>query len=323
MGSPFLGHVRLSTWWMSPQGTLRAAWWARMACSSGPSSRQYTLPSALWYSPICRTPNWSALALRTWPAICARASAGSFRSSSDEGTTPFPANALAGMRRVVRCEAVSYREWSPQEVLESSLAADDPTSILPGPGMHIRRSDRMIRSPVGHRRARCPTANGSGGKLWRSQISSAIANSAAGLYAEVCKPLGVRAVMKVFLPACRAACLLFVFDTTRSRFTETDRPPARPDPRRAVRGPVLVAAGPIADPAEAGMTWRGLLLCALDGFQVLSRSKNRIRLPAMPGEERRRCHRKDFGPLTLGEWFEDIKFLIRDRGSNFTSGYAV
>ncbi len=29
-----------------------------------------------------------------------------------------------------------------------------------------------------------------------------------------------------------------------------------------------VAAGPIADPAEAGMTWRGLLLCAPDGFQV-------------------------------------------------------
>ena len=28
---------------------------------------------------------------------------------ADEGTTPFPANVLAGMRRVVRCEAVSYR----------------------------------------------------------------------------------------------------------------------------------------------------------------------------------------------------------------------
>jgi len=50
---------------------------------------------------------------------------------ADEGTTPFPANVLAGMRRVVRCEAVSYREWSPQELLESSLAADDPASILP------------------------------------------------------------------------------------------------------------------------------------------------------------------------------------------------
>ena len=98
---------------------------------------------------------------------------------ADEGTTPFPANVLAGMRRVVRCEAVSYREWSPQQLLESSLAADDPASILPV-WAHIRRSGRMIHSPVGHRMgARCPTANGSGG-LWRSPISSAIANSAAG-----------------------------------------------------------------------------------------------------------------------------------------------
>ena len=29
-----------------------------------------------------------------------------------------------------------------------------------------------------------------------------------------------------------------------------------------------LAAGPIADPGEPGMRWRGLLLCALDGFQV-------------------------------------------------------
>ena len=50
---------------------------------------------------------------------------------ADEGTTPFPANVLAGMRRVVRCEAVSYLEWDPQDLLEFSLAADDPASILP------------------------------------------------------------------------------------------------------------------------------------------------------------------------------------------------
>jgi hypothetical protein len=42
-----------------------------MASSSGPSSRQYTLPSGLWYSSTCRTPNWSALALRASSAICA------------------------------------------------------------------------------------------------------------------------------------------------------------------------------------------------------------------------------------------------------------
>ena len=50
---------------------------------------------------------------------------------ADEGTTPFPADVLAGLRRVVRCEAVSYREWSAQDLLEFSLAADDPASILP------------------------------------------------------------------------------------------------------------------------------------------------------------------------------------------------
>jgi DNA-binding CsgD family transcriptional regulator len=44
-----------------------------------------------------------------------------------------------------------------------------------------------------------------------------------GLYAKVCKPLGVRAVMKVFLPTGAATGASLVFDTTRCRFTETDR----------------------------------------------------------------------------------------------------
>jgi DNA-binding CsgD family transcriptional regulator len=44
-----------------------------------------------------------------------------------------------------------------------------------------------------------------------------------GLYAEICKPLGVRAVMKVFLPTGGATGASFVFDTARSRFTDTDR----------------------------------------------------------------------------------------------------
>ncbi len=43
----------------------------------------------------------------------------------------FPADVLAGLRQVVRCETVSYWEWSPQDLLEFTLAADDPASILP------------------------------------------------------------------------------------------------------------------------------------------------------------------------------------------------
>ena len=45
-----------------------------------------------------------------------------------------------------------------------------------------------------------------------------------GLYAEMCKPFGVRAVMKVYLPTSGATTgAQLVFDTTRSRFTDTDR----------------------------------------------------------------------------------------------------
>ncbi|HTX28911.1 MAG TPA: hypothetical protein VME19_18065 [Streptosporangiaceae bacterium] len=36
---------------------------------------------------------------------------------ADEGTALFPANVLAGLRRMIRCDAVSYMEWSPQELL--------------------------------------------------------------------------------------------------------------------------------------------------------------------------------------------------------------
>jgi hypothetical protein len=80
---------------------------------------------------------------------------------SDEDTTPFPAHVLAGMRQVVRCETVSYFEWSPHELMEQSLAADEPEAILGvwAAYRHVRRDDPLnggVRDG-----ARCPTANGS------------------------------------------------------------------------------------------------------------------------------------------------------------------
>ena len=142
---------------------------------------------------------------------------------ADEGTTPFPANVLAGMRRVVRCEAVSYREWSPQELLESSLAADDPESILPTWRAYPQfRQDDPLAGGAPHG-SPLPNPEWLGRALAISDFISDREFRRRGLYAEVCKPLGVRAVMKAFLPAGTAAGASFVFDTTRSRFTETDR----------------------------------------------------------------------------------------------------
>jgi DNA-binding CsgD family transcriptional regulator len=142
---------------------------------------------------------------------------------ADEGTTPFPANVLAGMRRVVRCEAVSYLEWSPQELLESSLAADDPASILPVWRAYPQvRHDDPLTGGCEHGSS-LPNGEWLGRALAISDFISDREFRRRGLYAEVCKPLGVRAVMKVFLPTGGAAGASFVFDTTRSRFTETDR----------------------------------------------------------------------------------------------------
>ena len=70
---------------------------------------------------------------------------------------------------------------------------------------------------------------------------------------------------------CRAARLLAFLPWARAwHVPGTEALTRRLDMIPAVLFEALfwVVAGPIADPAAAGMTWRGLLLCALDGFQV-------------------------------------------------------
>ena len=142
---------------------------------------------------------------------------------SDEGTTPFPAHVLDGMRRLVRCETVSYREWSPQELLELSLAADEPEAIMQvWPGYrHVRHDDPL---PGGARNGSpLPDREWLGQALTIADFISDREFRRGGVYAEMCKPFGVRAVMKVYLPTGGATAAQFVFDTTRNRFTDTDR----------------------------------------------------------------------------------------------------
>jgi DNA-binding CsgD family transcriptional regulator len=127
------------------------------------------------------------------------------------------------MRRVVRCEAVSYREWSPEKQLEFSLASDEPEAI-----MRIWPAYLQVR----HDDPLCGGARDGGPLPDRERLGQALTISdflsdrqfrSGGLYAELCKPFGVRAVMKVFLPTGGATAAQFVFDTTRNRFTDTDR----------------------------------------------------------------------------------------------------
>ena len=142
---------------------------------------------------------------------------------ADQGTTPFPADVLAGLRRVVRCETVGYWEWSAQELVEFSLAADEPEVILSVWEVYpqVRQDDPLPGwaprgSPLPHR-------DWFGRTLAISDFLNDREFRRRGLYAEVCKPLGIRAVMKVYLPTGTATGASLVFDTTRTRFAETDR----------------------------------------------------------------------------------------------------
>jgi hypothetical protein len=70
---------------------------------------------------------------------------------------------------------------------------------------------------------------------------------------------------------CRAAGLLVYLPWARPwHVPGTEAVTRRRDliPAELFEALFWLVAGPIADPGEPGMRWRGLLLCALDGFQV-------------------------------------------------------
>ena len=132
----------------------------------------------------------------------------------DEGLLRF------GERQLVRAASPAR---SPEELLEFSLAADEPEAILRVWVAYpqVRHDDPL---PGGARNGSpLPEREWLGRALAISDFVSDREFRHRGLYAEVCKPLGVRAVMKVFLPTCGATGASFVFDTTRSRFTDSDR----------------------------------------------------------------------------------------------------
>ena len=155
-----------------------------------------------------------------------------------EGNAPFPPDVLAGLRRVVGCDVASYREWSPREQLEDSVAADEPESIL-----RVWRAYPQVRNddPL-------PGGAWDGGPLPDHQrvgrplaISDFLSDRefrSGGLYVEICKPLGVRAVMKVF-PADRRGnrCVVCVRDHQEQ--VHRDRPP---HPRAPCPAPGTAAA---------------------------------------------------------------------------------
>ena len=146
---------------------------------------------------------------------------------ADEGITAFPVHVLASLRRVVRCAQVAYFEWRPEELLEFSLAADEPESILQVWGAYpqVRNDDPLSGGPApGQHESLLPDRDWLERPLAISDFISDREFRRRRLYAEICKPLGVRDVMKVFLPTGGTTGAELMFDTAaRNGVPESDR----------------------------------------------------------------------------------------------------
>lgn len=157
-------------------------------------------------------------------------------------------------------------------MLEISLAADDPevVSRVWGGYLHVRRDDPLAGGPGrANDQSSLPDREWLGQALAISDFISDRQFRSRGLYADICKPLGVRAVMKVFLPTGGATGAGLVFDTTRSRFTERDR---------LILERIVPHLGQLRRNAHARKTYQALLISTAAARAMLQRLTPRERV---------------------------------------------
>jgi DNA-binding CsgD family transcriptional regulator len=144
-----------------------------------------------------------------------------------ESVCPCPEEVAGALRRALGCDAVSYREWTQCDgMLESSVDADDRADRVNAWRQYptFRLQDPL---PGGHDRPDVPNPPPDPAIVGRPvTIQDCISERRfrqTGLYHEVCRPFGVRDVLKLYLPCERERAASFVFDTSRPRFSEQDK----------------------------------------------------------------------------------------------------
>ena len=134
---------------------------------------------------------------------------------------PFPDPVLAALRRLVPALAVSYHVWSVGGY-RRSLAADEPAAVERVWSVYplVRETDPL---PGGPARRIEPPDPPIGRATRFSDLISLRAFRRLDLHGEVCQPLDVDYVMKLFLPGSGGEWSAFVFDREGRDFTERDR----------------------------------------------------------------------------------------------------
>jgi DNA-binding CsgD family transcriptional regulator len=144
-----------------------------------------------------------------------------------ESVRPFPEDVARALRRALGCDAVAYREWTQREgMLEWSVDAEDRADRVRAWQQYpmFRLQDPL---PGGHDRRDVPNPPPDPAIVGRpvtfQDCISERRFRQTGLYHEVCRPFGVRDVLKLYLPCEHERAASFVFDTSRASFSAQDK----------------------------------------------------------------------------------------------------
>jgi DNA-binding CsgD family transcriptional regulator len=140
-----------------------------------------------------------------------------------DGPEPFPPPVLGLLRRLVPCTAVSWHAWRVDDGelrIQLSSTDDERTASVWEAYPDYRHEDPLPGGCPGA--GRClPVVVGRTVRLSDLVARRSFRNT--GLYAHICRPLGVGYVMKLFLPVRDGLARSFVFDRAERDFGERDR----------------------------------------------------------------------------------------------------
>lgn len=139
------------------------------------------------------------------------------------GPEAFPPAILESLRRLVPSTSVAWHEWSVEDGhVRISVSSEDPertVSVWHAYPRH-RHEDPLPGGCSGV--GRCPPrVVGTTTKL--SDVVGRRAFRRTGLYAEICRPLGVEHVMKLFFPVRRGVARSIVFDRSGRDYHEREQ----------------------------------------------------------------------------------------------------
>lgn len=140
------------------------------------------------------------------------------------GDDPFPTRLLDRLRTLIPADAVSWHEWSfaggGQHYCSFSAREPTDTAAVWESYPRYRHQDPLPGGCVG---AGLPSPATVGRALKFSDTLNTREFRRLDLHAEICRPLGIDYVMKLFLPNRSGVACGFVFDRSNRDFTERDR----------------------------------------------------------------------------------------------------